>query len=263
MGTVELLGVSHFDLAAEERVKCSLEAIDPSVVTVELCENEAQLLRQHADLIGGCPPDIQEWLAAMPSDIQGVVQRLVRHQGSEFIAAEDFARDRALPFHEIDALWAMDTIRCSMVDSVRTIMRTWGRERFIQSLQGWSQEKSQRSSDTLYAIFADAHRKPDIERDTRWIDESNSRGIFALDRDEMPAARLAQLAQEAKGKIAHVCGAIHTLDDTRQQTLYSKLRGRGIPVHRGIIAKEAELPTGIEDLQKIFRDVLTAMRGGL
>ncbi|MFH1444524.1 MAG: hypothetical protein ABIG34_03990 [Candidatus Peregrinibacteria bacterium] len=226
MGSIKLLGIVHADPDAERRVERALSREQPDVITVELHPSEEKKL--NADWLA---PEIDERIdritAQLNSDAQQLLQLFTRTQGKEFYTAIRFAKRRDLPY------FLIDTRRTEQAQYIARTLLDQRDEDIIHAIEETSLELQREKIRNMFALIALLHASNDMDAETTLLDQC--RFITQEGRDAVPARALNLLSAMYRGKILHVCGAAHTLNDTKGESLYSRLR-RGGPanVSRGL-----------------------------
>lgn len=240
MTEIKLLGVTHGDLSVAPRVRNALTIERPTVITIEVAPGDLRFLTQSNSK--SVVENEMAQLAYLQEEARRLLRQVAYFRGQEFLVPIDFAAMHGIQLHCIDdPAFSKYRNDGSGIYPPETIRMFKDRAVVEKLLADQPFEKQRMGIDALYGIVSAFQRDPQLERETAYVQNVMLR-VLRNNRDAVPAMKLSQLCKRTNGKIVHVCGAGHTLDDVQGRTLYSKLKQKHLPVSR-TTAKDYDIVT--------------------
>lgn len=227
MGNVLLLGLSHADPFKEQLLERAFAQENPDCISVESTPESSEALQR----------DRREYLEALEYDkdtIPPESYKLARYVYEKVSCAEVLTSKRYGEAHRIPV---------ELTDHPRMPLIAFPalphQLNEVPSAQGAIAAMAQQTC-ALYQFLLSQLKDP-ASATSRQEALRHYRPVLRTQgekRDAYPAQRILAL-QKMYTKVLHVCGAIHTLDDEQEETLYSLLVAAGLKPERRLLIEYA------------------------
>lgn len=211
MTRIHFIGTRHYDLLGPGRLEKALGTESPSVITVEasrvhLDYLEAEglpLIHKRIDSLGFSQVDTE------------FLKRRFGEIGFEVEISRLYALQHNIPLHYVDLRDVEKTKK------IVQIVCNSSREKFECEISHFVPKTEIADSDRVYSLYENLFAGS-FEKEQK---HTNFNAIYLEPhRDSFMADRIERIA-EIDGRITHIGGIMHCLNDVQGRTLFSKLRG--------------------------------------
>ncbi len=233
MATILLIGTVHGDLNGARRLERALHVERPDVLTLEANQKVAEYLEKNSAEDREMILSIIKGRGVKPETLT-FFGEILPTRAYELDVCRAYAAKTGVPLHLIDDPSIIDSMREEILSQFRTFFGTID----PKILDEVTRESVTSGHDSTYQYIQSLcdGKIPASFGEQKMINPNRGRVIGR--RDETEAGELTQLAGLHPGaKIVHVGGCIHNLDDSRGETLYSRLVGLK-PLRRTLLAYE-------------------------
>jgi pheromone shutdown protein TraB len=228
MNEIRLLGVAHGDVDVSENMERTLAIEQPSVITVELHKSQEEgILKSPTQL--ALELRVRSVVDRLGESARQLLDLVIGNHGQEFYSAIRYAKEHGLPYYLIDAL-----IEDPFVKGTEELISLSDEELLLRVTA--SLDEHRKLYRNLYRRMELLQEINDVFIETPTVDQT--RCVLANQRDTTPAAALQDLRKQHTGKILHICGAVHTLNDAQGETLFSILLKGDLNVTRELVVHE-------------------------
>ncbi len=216
---LHLIGVLHYDLKGDERLRKALRVEKPDILTLEMTDVAPEQIKDN-EIDSQLEMLIKTLKEKFDSKTLSFFENYVNSISPfEKKVCQEYSKEFNIPLIYVDDP--------ETVPSVLREIKKWVKE-FFEKVEpdffsGTSIERIQSGYDTLYEYFQKLYDgEIPQEEGEKLIDYG--RGKMIGKRDEYQARKIARIVSEnPEKKIVHVGGCVHLLSDSKGETLYSKL----------------------------------------
>lgn len=228
MAELQLVGSAHIEPKPERALRM-LDRECPDVLAVELAEGDLDRLYSEYERLHRGEMTERERLLFTDQGIQLYRFLMWKQIVEGLIKPINYASKHQIPIAYIDD--PKLSVHRNNVQAIIPECEAWWST--ICNQQSW--EEIAAAIECLYDCIRAAHKSENALTEGTLIDTQGKRPAFANNRDEATVQNLLSLMERVHGKILYYCGLFHTLDDYKQETVYAKLKSRGIIVSRATL----------------------------
>jgi|FLOH01.1.fsa_nt_gi pheromone shutdown protein TraB len=214
-----LIGTAHYELKGAERLRRALEKESPNIITIEssdAAENFKGVDRlnyMNQILLSlkeeGLNPDVL-------SQLETYLRNLSFYESKVSI---DYANQKRIPYHLVDDFSAVEILRKGSEETLRNISHL-ASVGFIDLNPDSLNSYFTHFYNTFKTLIQHSKLNQDLILDL--LDPLRETHVGK--RDSYMAERIIKQAELSSGKLIHVGGLVHILNDPQGDTLYEKLK---------------------------------------
>ncbi len=222
MGKVILIGTEHGDLKGSERLESLLKNVCPAIISVEFSSESLQLSKNNPGDIAQIVSKAKE-RGVSSTFIQFFGELIAKHGLTDFEYATSKAYSDAhnIQLYLLDDPTLAKACRNIKLNDLRRIIETLPANVEIPIP---SEKELVRHTDKKYK-FATRAINGKIPQNQLNEFLEGYRGVLIGQRDTYMAQRIRQISTDDPSSVlVHICGFAHLFDDSRNETLYSKIK---------------------------------------
>ena len=224
---IVLVGTDHGDWKGKQRLEETLASISPDVVAVEMSHEELSFLEKSAAKATKYLINVAK-KKGLSGDYLNFFMRVLLDReallGYEYCTAERHCQKTSIPFMLIDDPKSARITFARKLQIGRRLLNQLPSSPESRHVSIPSIEELNEVTDREYERAAKLMKEPTSGDIEKYLEPY--KGLFIGERDSYMAARIQDIdAQFPESKLAVIVVWAHMLDDPKQETLYTKIKG--------------------------------------